>query len=118
MRVPHLLGLTENLKKSSTNLEKNNGSRIGPRSVAICIHEVRGQNHEIQVVGVPQASSQAGAVDEFVDKECMVGGDARAEELDYGSVVAATEGGELVFEFGDGELDAELALENDGIFST
>ncbi|KAM2187643.1 hypothetical protein COP2_030331 [Malus domestica] len=46
----------------------------------------------------------------------MVGGDARTEKLDDGGVVAAAEGGESVFEFGDGELDEELALENDDVF--
>ena len=30
--------------------------------------------------------------------------------------MATTEGGESVFEFGSGELDAELALENNSIF--
>ena len=29
-------------------------------------------------------------MDEFVDEECMVGGDARADELDDGGVVATT----------------------------
>ena len=55
-------------------------------------------------------------MEEFVDEECMVGGDARADELDDGGVVATTEGGESVFEFGSEELDAKLAVENNIFF--
>ncbi|TQD72630.1 hypothetical protein C1H46_041847 [Malus baccata] len=81
-----------------------------------CVSEERKRGRDCEIVGVPQADIQGGAVDEFVDEECMVGGDARAEKLDDGGVVAAAEGRKSVFEFGDRELDAELALENDGVF--